>query len=144
MSDNKDVDTGSGFMEMTANIVAAYVGKHVVPVAELPGVILAVDKALRGLTVEQREPDADKLLPAVPIRKSITSEYLVCLEDGLKFKSLTRHIKSCHGLTPDEYRAKWALPEDYPMVAPSYSEKRSQLAKEMGLGKIRQSRRKKT
>jgi predicted transcriptional regulator len=115
-------------------IVSAYVRNNLLETAELPDLIRNVHAALVGLsTAGEAEPEP--LKPAVPVKKSIYKDYLVCLEDGLKFKSLKRHLRSKYGLSPEEYRQKWGLPADYPMVAPGYSEKRSKLAKKMGLGR---------
>ncbi len=126
-------------MELTADIVAAFVSHNSLPVAELPGLIASVGAALRGLvggapTAEETE----KLTPAVPLKKSITPDYLVCLDDGKKFKLLRRHL-AVLGMTPDEYRAKWSLAPDYPMVAANYAAKRSDLAKGMGFGQARKT-----
>ena len=134
----------SGFMkkdflaELTAGVVSAYVGKHVVPVNELPALISDVYAALGNASspVAQPEPvPVEKPKPAVPVRKSVQHDFIVCLEDGRKFKSLKRHLSAKYGLTPEKYREKWDLPADYPMVAPSYAEARSQLAKKSGLGR---------
>ena len=115
-------------------IVSAYVRNNTLDTAELPDLIRSVHAALVSLShTEEAVPEPPK--PAVPVKKSIYKDYLVCLEDGLKFKSLKRHLRSRYGLSPDEYRQKWGLPADYPMVAPGYSEKRSKLAKKMGLGR---------
>ena len=115
-------------------IVSAYVRNNTVGMSELPDLIRSVHAALQTLSgPSAAEPEPPK--PAVPAKKSIFKDYLVCLEDGLKFKSLKRHLRSKYGLSPDEYRQKWGLPADYPMVAPGYSEKRSKLAKKMGLGR---------
>lgn len=123
-------------IELTAEIVAAYVSNNPVPVAELPRLIASTHAAITGLsagnTVEQPE---EKLVPAVPVRKSITPDFLICLEDGKKFKSLKRHLATHYDLTPDAYRQKWGLAADYPMVAPNYSASRSALAKSAGLGR---------
>lgn len=115
-------------------IVSAYVRNNTVHTAELPDLIRNVHAALMGLS---RPGGAvpEPPTPAVPVKKSIYKDYLICLEDGQKFKSLKRHLRSKYGLSPDEYRQKWGLPADYPMVAPGYSEKRSKLAKKMGLGR---------
>ncbi len=126
-------------MELTADIVAAFVSHNSLPVAELPGLIASVDAALRGLV--DRTPTAaatERPTPAVPIKKSIMPDYLVCLDDGKKFKSLRRHLAGL-GMTPDEYRAKWGLAPDYPMVAANYAAKRSDLAKSMRLGQARKA-----
>jgi predicted transcriptional regulator len=117
-----------------SGIVSAYVSNNTITMAELPGLIRSVHAALQTLSgPSAAEPEP--LRPAVPVKKSIFKDYLICLEDGLKFKSLKRHLRSKYGLSPDEYRHKWGLPADYPMVAPGYSEKRSKLAKKMGLGR---------
>ncbi len=121
---------------MTSELVAAYVAKNSVPVGELPNLIRSVHQSLSGLgTPPAVEAPAAPLVPAVSIRKSVTDEYIISLEDGRKFKSLKRYLATSHGMTPDEYRAKWGLPPDYPMVAPAYAAKRSALAKTIGLGR---------
>ncbi len=126
-------------IELTADIVAAFVSHNSLPVAELPGLIASVDAALRGLVGSApMAEETDKPTPAVPIKKSITPDYLVCLDDGRKFKLLRRHL-AVLGMTPDEYRAKWGLAPDYPMVAANYAAKRSDLAKSMGLGHVRKT-----
>ncbi len=125
--------------ELVAEIVAAFVSHNSLPVAELPGLIASLDAALRGLV--GRAPTAaeiEKPTPAVPIKKSITPDYLICLDDGKKFKSLKRHLATL-GMTPDEYRAKWGLPSHYPMVAANYAAKRSDLARSMRLGQARET-----
>jgi predicted transcriptional regulator len=122
-------------LRMTAEVVAAYVSNNTLPTAQLAEVINAVYLSLRGLEGKGVEGKADALKPAVPIRKSITPDYLICLEDGKKLKMLKRHLRSTYGLTPDEYRQKWGLPADYPMVAPNYAEQRSAFAKKIGLGR---------
>jgi predicted transcriptional regulator len=122
-------------LRMTAEVVAAYVRNNTLPTAQLAEVINAVYLSLRGLEAKSPEGKSEALKPAVPIRKSITPEYLICLEDGKKLKMLKRHLRSTYGLTPDEYRQKWGLPPDYPMVAPNYAEQRSAFAKEIGLGR---------
>ena len=122
-------------LQMTADVVAAYVSNNTLATAQLADVIQAVYNSLRSLERQVGEPPPEPLKPAVPIRKSITSEYLVCLEDGKKLKMLKRHLRSTYNLTPDEYRAKWGLAADYPMVAPSYAAQRSEFAKKIGLGR---------
>ena len=125
-------------VELTADIVAAYVSNHVVPVGDLSNLIADVHSALSNTTSPVPQPAAvEKPKPPVPIRKSIEDDYLICLEDGQKFKSLKRHLMTHYNMTPEEYREKWGLPADYPMVAPAYAEARSRLAKEMGLGQRR-------
>ncbi|RVD39153.1 MucR family transcriptional regulator [Mesorhizobium sp. M4A.F.Ca.ET.020.02.1.1] len=122
-------------IELTADVVSAYVSNNPVPVGDLPALIGQVHAALKGTAggVSAAEPEA--LKPAVPIRKSVSADYIICLEDGKKFKSLKRHLSTHYGLTPDEYRAKWGLAADYPMVTPNYAAARSALAKTMGLGR---------
>ncbi len=121
---------------MTAEIVSAYLENHQVKLGDLPGLIQTVHQALSHLSKDVAD-GADRVMPAVSIKKSITPEYLVCLEDGRKFKSLKRHLRTRYNMTPEEYRAKWGLPPDYPMVAPNYARVRSNLAKNMGLGQPR-------
>jgi predicted transcriptional regulator len=122
-------------LRMTAEVVSAYVSNNTLATGQLADVIQAVYNSLRGLEGQVVEPPAEPLKPAVPIRKSVTAEYLVCLEDGKKLKMLKRHLRSTYNLTPDEYRAKWGLPPDYPMVAPKYAEQRSEFARKIGLGR---------
>ena len=122
-------------LRMTADVVAAYVSNNTLPTAQMAEVINAVYSSLRSLEGQSAEPQPEPLKPAVPIRKSVTADYLVCLEDGKKLKMLKRHLRSTYNLTPDEYRAKWGLPTDYPMVAPNYAEQRSEFAKKIGLGR---------
>ena len=125
-------------IEMTAEVVAAYVSKNHVRVAELPGLISTVHASLAGMgTAPVAEPETANLVPAVSIKKSVTDDYMVCLEDGRRFKSLKRHLQTAYGLSPEQYRAKWNLPRDYPMVAPGYARQRSELAKSIGLGSSR-------
>ena len=123
-------------VELTADIVAAYVSNNSVAANDLPNVITQVHAALGGATMTLEEV-VEKPKPAVSVRRSIQNDYLICLEDGQKFKSLKRHLMTHYGLTPEQYREKWELPADYPMVAPAYAEARSRLAKEMGLGQKR-------
>ena len=124
-------------IELAADIVAAFVSNNSVPVTDLPGLIASVHAALGGLGHGEATEQAEPLTPAVPIKKSIMPDYLVCLEDGKRFKSLKRHLRSQYNMTPEQYREKWNLPADYPMVAPKYAETRSRLAKHMGLGRQR-------
>ena len=139
MADHSDE---TSCIQLTANIVSAYVSNNTVSSAEFPALISQVYSALirlsNGTTVAS---PAGPLTPAVPIKRSITLEYLICLEDGKKFKSLKRHLRTQYQMAPDQYRAKWNLPADYPMVAPNYAAARSQLAKQMGLGQQRRRRR---
>ncbi len=122
-------------LRMTADVVAAYVSNNTLPTAQLAEVINAVYGSLKALEGYMAEPQPEPPKPAVPIRKSITPEFLVCLEDGKKLKMLKRHLRSTYNMTPDDYRAKWGLPPDYPMVAPKYAEQRSEFAKKIGLGR---------
>ena len=121
-------------IDMTADIVAAYVGNNTVGASDLPNLIQQVHSALTDVTAEGAGRPQEPLKPAVSIKKSITPDYLICLEDGKQFKSLKRHLRTHYDLSPEEYREKWGLPKDYPMVAPKYAEARSRLAKQMGLG----------
>jgi predicted transcriptional regulator len=121
-------------IELTADIVSAYVGNNPLPAAGLPDLIASVSASVRKLSgVAAKE--SPSLTPAVNPKRSVFPDYIICLEDGKKFKSLKRHLSTDHGLTPDEYRAKWGLASDYPMVAPNYSATRSALAKSSGLGR---------
>ncbi len=131
-----DTPDNSDITSLTARIVAAYVSHHQLPVSELPRLIQSVRDSLQRLTAPAEEaPAKEELKPAVPIKKSVTPDYIVCLEDGKKLKMLKRHLMSSYGITPDEYRAKWGLPADYPMVAPNYAKARSDLAVKLGLGR---------
>lgn len=121
---------------MTTRIVAAFVAQNQVPVAELPRLISSVHAALKSAGEPAAEPEpAETLKPAVPIRRSITPDYIVCLEDGRKLKTLKRHLAAAYGLTPEQYRRRWGLPADYPMNAANYSKERSETAKRRGLGR---------
>lgn len=122
-------------IELTADVISAYVSNNSVPVSALPSLIAQVHESLVGLSNGSAREPSEKLTPAVPVKKSVTPDYIICLDDGKKFKSLKRHLKTTFGMTPDEYRAKWNLPADYPMVAPSYTATRSELAKKIGLGR---------
>ncbi len=122
-------------LRMTADVVAAYVSNNTLPTAQLAEVINAVYASLKGLEGQVIEPPPEPAKPAVSIRKSVTPDYLICLEDGKKLKMLKRHLRSTYNLTPDEYRARWGLAPDYPMVAPNYAEQRSAFAKKIGLGR---------
>lgn len=136
-----DMDrASSGFIELTANIVSAYVSNNTVSASELPSLINHVHSALINVSAGRGVSVADTSKPAVSVKKSVTDEYLVCLEDGKRFKSLKRHLRTRYDMSPDQYREKWGLPPDYPMVAPKYAEARSRLAKEMGLGQQRRRR----
>jgi len=130
----------SSYIQLTANIVSAYVGNNTVASAEIPNLINQIYSALVRVSNGQVMAPATSPKPAVPIKRSVTTEYLVCLEDGKKFKSLKRHLRTRYGLSPEQYREKWGLPPGYPMVAPNYAATRSQLAKRMGLGRQRRRR----
>jgi predicted transcriptional regulator len=145
-SSHSDDDT-SALLDLAAEIVAAFVSNNSLPVSELPGLIGQVHSALVGLsgTGSIVAPAAVQpaSAPAVPIKKSVADGYIVCLEDGHKFKTLKRHLRTSHDLAPDAYREKWHLPDDYPMVAPAYAKARSTLAKNSGLGQKRRGYKKK-
>ncbi|MGW9332300.1 MucR family transcriptional regulator [Bosea sp. NPDC055594] len=121
-------------VNLTAQIVASYAASNSVTQSDLTGLIASVHLSLTKIGAEP-EPPVEALVPAVPIKKSITPDYIICLEDGRKFKTLRRHLRTAYNLSPEEYREKWSLPADYPMVAPAYAETRSQLAKSLGLGR---------
>ena len=127
----------SELQALTTKVVSAYVGNNAVPVADLPALILNVKAAFNSLGEEKAAPAKAELVPAVPIKKSVTPEYIVCLEDGKKLKMLKRHLKTVYDMSPDDYRAKWSLPAEYPMVAPNYAKARSEMATKLGLGRKR-------
>ena len=136
MNDN----TGGGYIELTADIVSAYVSNNSVSAGEIPNLINQIHSALLRVSGGQSDTQPEPLKPAVSLKKSITADYLICLEDGKKFKSLKRHLRTQYNMTPEQYREKWSLAPDYPMVAPNYAAARSQLAKQMGLGQQRRRR----
>ena len=123
-------------LALTTQIVAAHVGRNQLPLGDLPKLIGEVYRSLQGLGSGQAATEA-RPEPAVPVRKSVTAEYIVCLEDGRKLKMLKRHLMAAYNMTPAQYRERWELPADYPMVAPAYAKHRSKLAKDIGLGKSR-------
>jgi predicted transcriptional regulator len=125
----------SDLIELSTEIVAAYVSHNAVSPTDLPKLIADVHGALRALQSTDAPAPVEELKPAVPVRKSVAPDYIICLEDGKKFKSLKRHLRTHYNLSPEEYREKWGLPADYPMVAPNYSATRSKLAKDNGLGR---------
>jgi predicted transcriptional regulator len=139
MSDT--TSSNSNFIELAADIVSAYVSNNSVPASDLPTLINDVHSALVRVMSGAVVAPAETPKPAVPAKKSVTNEYIVCLEDGRKFKSLKRHLRTQYNMSPDEYREKWGLPPDYPMVAPNYAKARSNLAKQMGLGQQRRRKR---
>ena len=130
----------STYVDLAADIVSAYVSKNAVPVGELPALIASVHSALNNAVQGTKEQAKEELRPAVPIKKSVTPDFLISLEDGKRYKRLKRHLRTSYNMTPDQYRAKWGLPADYPMVAPNYAEARSSLAKKIGLGQNRERR----
>jgi predicted transcriptional regulator len=132
--------TGKNFIDLTTTIVSAYVSNNPMPASELPALISQIHAALLRVSTGRAELPLEPAKPAVPVKKSMTADYLICLEDGKRFKSLKRHLRTQYGMTPEQYRDKWGLPPDYPMVAPNYAVARSQLAKKMGLGQQRRRR----
>ena len=128
---------GKNFIDLTANIVSAYLSNNPTPASEIPNLISQIHAALMRVSSGRSDTQAEPAKPAVSLKKSINPDYLVCLEDGKRFKSLKRHLRSQYNMTPEQYRDKWGLPPDYPMVAPNYAVARSQLAKKMGLGQQR-------
>ena len=140
--ETREVLPSAEILRMTSNVVAAYLHNNPLPSAELPNVIQTIHGSLKALN-NGGETQSAPQKPAVSVRRSVTPDYIVCLEDGKKLKMLKRHLRTTYGLTPDEYRAKWGLPADYPMVAPNYAKQRSAFAKKIGLGHTSKSRGKK-
>ena len=130
---------GGNFIELTAEIVSAYVSNNPMPAGDIPALINQVHAALTRASGKPGDAPAEPLKPAVSVKKSITPEHIVCLEDGKKFKSLKRHLRTQYNMTPEQYRDKWNLPADYPMVAPNYAAQRSEFAKKIGLGRTASS-----
>ena len=130
--DNLD---SSELLRMTTDVVSAYLGNNTVAASQISEVISTVHEARTRLNIDVSEPEVEPAKPAVPIRRSITPEYIICLEDGKRLKMLKRHLRTTYNMTPEEYRAKWGLPADYPMVAPNYAAQRSEFAKKIGLGR---------
>ncbi|HLW91875.1 MAG TPA: MucR family transcriptional regulator [Roseiarcus sp.] len=128
------------YIELAAEIVSAYVSNNSVPASDLPGLLGDIHSALMRVSSGASVAAPEIAKPAVPPKKSITNDYIVCLEDGRKFKSLKRHLRTQYNMSPEQYREKWSLPPDYPMVAPAYAKARSALAKQMGLGQQRRRR----
>lgn len=124
--------TNEDLLAFTTEIVSAHVSNNEIPAADLPKLVQDVYRALADIMA--LEPEVEQLQPAVPVKKSVFPDYIVCLEDGKKLKMLKRHLKTAYNMTPEEYRTRWNLPADYPMVAPNYAERRSGLAKKIGLG----------
>ena len=137
MADNT---SGGSYIELTAAIVSAYVSNNSVQAGDLSSLISQVHSALTRVSSGHADAPNEPLKPAVSVKKSITADHIVCLEDGKKFKSLKRHLRTQYNMTPEQYREKWSLAPDYPMVAPNYAVARSQLAKKMGLGQQRRRR----
>ena len=135
-----DTSGDARFIELTAEVVSAYVSNNTVPAGDIPALISQVHAALSRVSGKTGDGAAEALKPAVSLKKSITPEFIVCLEDGKKFKSLKRHLRTQYNMTPEQYREKWGLSADYPMVAPNYAAARSQFAKQMGLGQQRRKR----
>ncbi|WP_298981714.1 MucR family transcriptional regulator [uncultured Roseibium sp.] len=130
-------------LELTVDIVAAYAGNNTIASSDMVELIETVHGALSDAVTDSKEAEPEPLEPAVAIKKSVTPDFIICLEDGKKFKSLKRHIRTHYGLTPDEYRERWGLDANYPMVAPNYTAARAQLARDMGLGLARKGKKKK-
>lgn len=131
------MEDGTDLVDMTASIVSAYVSANQVNPQDLPALIRTVHSVLREVAGGVQTSIEPAQEPAISVKKSVTPEYIICLEDGKKFKSLKRHLRTRYSMTPEEYRTKWGLPHDYPMVAPNYAKARSDLAKRMGLGHAR-------
>lgn len=132
-----EITSDANLIDLAADIVSAYVSNNSVAAADLPNLINEVYGALQRTSGAVAEPEPEPLKPAVPIKRSVNPDYIICLEDGKKFKSLKRHLRTHYDMTPEEYREKWGLAADYPMVAPNYAAARSELAKKMGLGQQR-------
>ncbi len=136
-----DATDNTDYIALTAEIVSAYVSNNTVASGDIPALINQIHGALLRVSGGDVPLSSELLKPAVPVKKSINPDFIVCLEDGKKFKSLKRHLRTQYGMSPEQYREKWSLPADYPMVAPNYAAARSQLAKQMGLGQQRRRRR---
>jgi predicted transcriptional regulator len=146
---DNEIATRQQLLAMATQIVSSYVQHHRVEQGDLRGLINGIYRTLSDVRDSSKPEIKPELQPAVPIRKSVTSDFIICLEDGKKLKMLKRHLRTVYGLSPDEYRAKWGLPSDYPMVAPAYAERRSAFAKQIGLGRggrapVRRGRKKAT
>ena len=140
-TENSSNDSNENVLGMAATIVSAYVSHNALPASQIPELIQTVYKSLADTGTAGADAPKEPLKPPVPIRRSITPDYVICLEDGKKLKMLKRHLRTNYGLSPEEYRAKWGLPSDYPMVAPNYAKQRSEFAKKIGLGRKRTVRR---
>ncbi len=137
---NENKSDLNDLLQLTSTIVSSHVSNNPVAQSDLPALIKSVFSTLQDLSVEEPEEPEEELKPAVPIKKSVTEDYIICLEDGKQLKMLKRHLKSKYDMTPEEYRTRWGLPSDYPMVAPAYAAKRQELAKKIGLGRNRNGR----
>ena len=133
-SDSRDVDRGE-ILRMAVEVVSSYVGRNQIAGDQIPELINTVYRSMAGLANADGHEDREVSKPAVAVRRSVTPDYLICLEDCKKLKMLKRHLRTTYGMTPEEYRAKWKLPHDYPMVAPNYAKQRSEFAKNIGLGR---------
>lgn len=133
MADDQQIDR-SELLALSTEVVSSYVGNNTMQPEQVPEMLKTVFNTLSNLT-EPEEEEPEELVPAVPIKKSVTNDYIICLEDGKKLKMLKRHLMAAYGMTPEDYREKWGLKSDYPMVAPSYAAKRQELAKKIGLGR---------
>ncbi len=142
MADQNTSGGNPNLLALTSNIVASHVSNNTVPIADLPQLIQQVYAALSNVGQGSSVAIASRPQPAVPVKKSIAPEYIICLEDGKKLKMLKRHLKTKYNMTPEQYRDRWGLPQDYPMVAPNYAQQRSELAKKIGLGTTKRRRRK--
>lgn len=131
----EDTLDSSNLLRMTSDVVAAYLGNNTVAASQISEVINSVHEAFSRLVTDNCEPEAEPAKPAVSIRRSITPDYIICLEDGKRLKMLKRHLRTTYNMTPEDYRSKWGLPADYPMVAPNYAAQRSEFAKKIGLGR---------
>ncbi|MGE0232824.1 MAG: MucR family transcriptional regulator [Flavobacteriaceae bacterium] len=136
----QEVPSDDGLIELTADIVAAYISNNTVNSADLPKLIFDIHNSLKGLSGGEVAEPVEELKPAVNPRRSVTPDYIICLEDGKKFKSLKRHLSAHYDMTPEQYRERWGLPADYPMVAPNYAAARSALARKIGLGQRRKKK----
>jgi predicted transcriptional regulator len=134
-TENTEQVPAEEILRMTAEVVSAYLSNNLLPANQISEVIQTVHTSLNSLGAGRTDSAVEPPKPAVPVKKSVTADYIICLEDGKKLKMLKRHLRSTYNMTPDEYRTKWGLPSDYPMVAPSYAQQRSEFAKKIGLGR---------
>jgi predicted transcriptional regulator len=134
-TENTEQVPAEEILRMTAEVVSAYLSNNLLPASQISEVIQTVHTSLHSLGAGRTDLTVEPPKPAVPVKKSVTADYIICLEDGKKLKMLKRHLRSTYNMTPDEYRTKWGLPSDYPMVAPNYAQQRSEFAKKIGLGR---------